>query len=334
MVDFEVPDFFDPANATNVNFSPSLPTIFQYANEHLKTNDIQQSYADKSRIELLLIDCQKDLCFSPYFDSPEQPRGDNAVRIAKFIYKNLPCISYITSLMRSHFPYQIFSPLWWVNANGEHVGDMTTISSADLRSGKYRPAPEVSQFASGRYSWASRQVEHYITSLEGKGYQLCVKPFHCLMGSDGWNMVGIIQEAFWFHCVTRSTQPNLQIYENNPWIECHSAFGSDCLTRWDGKGCLDQKDTALMLRLLQNDCLFIAGYSAFHPITATIDDLLRQIMITDPALAKKVYLLTDCMVPVATSDTNIQEVYERYSDAGINLVSSTETINLNEYRFK
>ncbi|WP_135074882.1 hypothetical protein [Terasakiella sp. SH-1] len=325
MTDIEVPEFFDPANGANRSFSPALPEIMGHAKEYVASHNIQKAQADKIRIELLLIDCQKDFCFPSAFIPEEREVSEKTVRIVEFIYRNLPHISYITTMMRSHFPYQIFLPLWWMDKCGRNVEAATVITSEDVWSEKYKPSPEVSQFAGGTYNWVCKQSEYYAKSIESMGHQLHIKPFHCLMGSDGWNLAGVIQEACWFHAVTRGIQPGLQLYDTNPWTECYSIFGPDCLTRWDGKGALDQRNTALFQKLRHNDFLVFAGGSTFHSIIPTVDDLINEIFSTDPMLARKVYLLKDC---IGYGEEEKGKICEKYETAGINVVKSAVFIEM------
>ena len=63
----------------------------------------------------------------------------------------------------------------------------------------------------------------------------------------------------------------------------------------------------------------------------TIADLLNEINAADPTLAKKVYLLEDCTSPVVipgvidfTDQAN--EAFQRFADAGMNIVKSTDPI--------
>lgn len=326
MTDLEVPNLFNPAHGRDLNFSPSMPDVIEAANQYKKRHNIQNGFEDRTRVELLLIDCQKDFCF-PVSPGQSEDQGTNvSIRIAEFIYRNLPYISYITTMMRIHWPYQIFSPIWWVDERGNNIEPATVISSEDIRLGKFQPSPEVSQFTGTNYTWALKQSEFYVKAIEDMGHQLRIHPFHCLMGSHGSNMTGIVQEACWFHSIARGVQPNLQIYDTNPWTECRSVFGADYLLRWDGKGALDQKDAALAHRLLNNDHLLIAGYSGYHSITSTLDDLMHEISFSDPGLTRKIHILTDCILSSSETGADVKEAFEDYNTAGMKLVKSTEPI--------
>ena len=70
---------------------------------------------------------------------------------------------------------------------------------------------------------------------------------------------------------------------------------------------------------------------------SSIDDLLQQILTHDPKLASKVYIMTDCMSSVAVPDgkggfvadftDQAQQAFDRFANAGMHLVRSTDPID-------
>nr|MBA3540226.1 nicotinamidase [Deltaproteobacteria bacterium] len=73
-----------------------------------------------------------------------------------------------------------------------------------------------------------------------------------------------------------------------------------------------------------------------HCVKSTIDDLLTEIAAADPVLARKVYLVTDCMSSVTVPDgkgglaadftSQAETALQKFADAGMNLVRSTDPI--------
>ena len=69
---------------------------------------------------------------------------------------------------------------------------------------------------------------------------------------------------------------------------------------------------------------------------SSIDDLLEEIVRFDRNLAKKIYILTDCMSSVTVPDgkggfvadfsDDAKKAQERFSNAGMHLVSSSTPI--------
>ena len=69
---------------------------------------------------------------------------------------------------------------------------------------------------------------------------------------------------------------------------------------------------------------------------SSIDDLLSEILSTDPYLARKVYILADCMSAVTVPDgrggfladftPQAEAALARFAQAGMRLVNSTEPV--------
>jgi nicotinamidase-related amidase len=100
---------------------------------------------------------------------------------------------------------------------------------------------------------------------------------------------------------------------------------------------LGQRNTQFISTLLASDAVVIAGQAASHCVKSTIDDLLTEIVAQDPALAKKVYLVTDCMSAVTVPDgkggffadftDDADKALQRFAAAGMHLVKSTDPIS-------
>ena len=103
--------------------------------------------------------------------------------------------------------------------------------------------------------------------------------------------------------------------------------------RHDGRP-LAQKNTLFLKTLLSADAVIIGGQAASHCVKSSIDDILNEIAATDPALCKKIYLLTDCMSAVTVPDGaggfvadftgDAERALRRFEAAGMNLVKSTD----------
>src|SRR5688500_4243123 len=127
--------------------------------------------------------------------------GDGAVddsrRIAEFVYRNLGFLTNVTTTLDTHFAYQIFSPSFWIDEDGQQPAPFRAVTADEVKAGKLRPNPAVAGWlCGGNLSWLGREVVHYCEELERAGkYQLYLWPPHCLLGSDGHALVGVLQEA-------------------------------------------------------------------------------------------------------------------------------------------
>ncbi|HEY3355872.1 MAG TPA: nicotinamidase, partial [Polyangia bacterium] len=186
----------------------------------------------------------------------------------------------------------------------------------------------------GNYAWLLKEVEHYCAELERAGkYQLYLWPPHCILGSEGHTLAGVVHEARMFHSFARGVQSWVEIKGTHPLTENYSVLRPEVLTRHDGEA-LAQRNTVFLATLLAADAVIIAGQAASHCVKSTIDDLLGEIRAQDPDLVRKVYILTDCMSAVTVPDgkgglaadftPQADEALRRFADAGMHLVRSTQ----------
>src|SRR6187455_639698 len=298
-----LPDFFDPKRAADWSYRPDAATLAAKATPWRAQHRIKPSAADEKRIHLLLIDVQKDFCFpeGTLYVAGRSGRGaiDDSRRIAEFIYENLAAITDITTTLDTHLAYQIFFPSFWLDRDGAPLQPFRTITADQIAAGEVRPNPAMAKWlCNGNYTWLCKQVLFYCEELERAGkYQLYLWPPHCQLGSDGHALAGIIHEARLFHAFARTSQSHVEVKGGNPLTENYSVLRPEVLSRFDGAA-LAQRNTQFVQTLLSADAVYIAGQAASHCVKSTIDDLLGEIAAQDPSLAKKVYLLTDCMSAV------------------------------------
>lgn len=335
------PKLFEPKNADEYRYSPDAQAVFEAATAHRAVHSIRPSASDDVRVHLLLIDVQKDFCFpeGSLFVAGRSGRGalDDNRRIAELIYRNLGCISEITTTMDTHFAFQIFFPSFWLTEAGVAPAPHTVVKTEQLRSGKLRPNPAIAKWlCNGNYGWLLEQVKHYTEQLERGGkYELYLWPPHCLLGSDGHALSGVLQEARLFHAFARSAQSWVEVKGGNPLTENYSVLRPEVLTRHDG-AVLAQRNTQFLQTLLAADVVAIAGQAASHCVKSSIDDLLDEILSKAPELARKVCIVTDCMSAVTVPDgrgglaldftADAERALQRFADAGMHLVRSDQPI--------
>jgi nicotinamidase-related amidase len=339
--DLPFPVFYNHKSAERWGYHPKEDILFAAAEDWRTSLDIRPAGSDKANIHLLLIDVQKDFCFpeGALFVAGRSGRGavDDSRRIAEFIYRNLDVLTSITTTMDTHFAHQIFFPAFWVDREGKTLSAHRQITTRDIDAGEVRPNPAVTKWlCGGNYTWLMKQVRHYCESLEKAGkYTLYLWPPHCLLGSDGHALVGAVHEARLFHAYVRGAQSWVEVKGGNPLTENYSVMAPEVLTRFDGQP-LAQRNTLFLKTLLSADAVIIAGQAASHCVKSSIDDILGEIATQDRALAKKIYLLTDCMSSVTVPDgkggfvadftAEAETALRKFADAGMNLVKSTDPI--------
>jgi nicotinamidase-related amidase len=338
-----VPSFYDPARAADWGYRPDLQKLFEEAPAWRARHGIRPSGSDKTKIHLLLIDVQKDFCFpqGTLYVGGRSGRGalEDNDRIARFVYANLGRLTDVTCTLDTHFPYQIFFPSFWLDRDDRPLGPHREITTDEIRRGEVKPNPAVAWWlCNGNYAWLQKQVEFYCAELEKAGkYRLYLWPFHCILGGEGHALAGVVQEARVFHAFARGSKDWMEVKGGNSLTENYSVLSPEVLLRWDGQP-LAQRNTQFIKTLLEADAVVIAGQAASHCVKSSIEDLLSEIKAHDERLARKVYILQDCMSAVAVPDParpgeflfdftpQAEAALKLFAAEGMNVVRSTDPL--------
>ncbi len=335
------PAFYDGGHAAQWAYRPDAARLFEAAGPYREQHGVRLSGSDRMRTHLLLIDVQRDFCFpeGTLYVGDRSGRGavEDSDRIARFVYRNLGVLTEITATLDTHFPFQIFFPSFWMDENDRPLCAHREILTDEIRKGQVKPNPAVASWlCGGDLAWLRRQVAFYCAELEKAGkYRLYLWPPHCLLGGDGHALAGVIQEARLFHSYVRGAQNSIELKGGNALTENYSVLAPEVLARFDGQ-VLAERNTPFIKTLLESDALVIAGQAASHCVKSSIEDLLVEIQATDETLARKVYILEDCMSSVAVPDAArpgeflfdftalAKEALERFAAAGMHVVRSTD----------
>jgi nicotinamidase-related amidase len=284
---------------------------------------------------LLAIDVQNTFCISDFelFVAGRSGMGavEDNTRLCQFIYRNLGQITAIFPTMDTHTAIQIFHPIFWINAAGEHpVPAATTITLEDVQQGRWQVNPAIAHsLTNNDYESLQRHALHYTHHLTAAGkYPLTIWPYHSMLGGIGHALVSAVEEAIFFHCIARHSQTQFEVKGSNPLTENYSVLRPE-VTRGARGEAIAQKNTPLIQKLLDFDKVLIAGQAKSHCVAWTIDDLLTEIQAIDPGLARKVYLLEDCTSPVVVPGVvdfteQANGAFQRFADAGMQVVKSTD----------
>ncbi len=305
------------------------------AEEWARVQGVTPASSDATRICLVAVDVQNTFCIPGFelFVGGRSGTGavDDTRRLCEFIYRNLGSITQIVPTMDTHQAIQIFHPIYLVNDEGEHPAPYSIVSAADLEAGLWRFNPTVSASLDMDREEGDRYLLHYARTLEEGGkYGLTVWPYHSMLGGIGHALVSALEEAIFFHDVARATQAEFQVKGNNPLTEHYSALGPEVTEGPDG-AIIAERNTTLVDKLGTYDAVVIAGQAKSHCVAWTIDDLLADLRERDDSLARRVYLLEDCTSPVVVPGVidytdEADAAFQRFADAGMNVVRSVETL--------
>jgi nicotinamidase-related amidase len=328
-----IPPHFEPDRVDELRRLPyeQLATSAeQWAAEH----GLRPAADDRFRICLLAVDVQNTFCLPDFELFVAGRSGTGAVddnrRLCAFIYRNLDAITDVVLTLDTHQPVQIFHAIWLVDDAGNHPAPYTIVSAADVESGRWRVNPVIADAVGRDLDYLERHLLHYTRELERGGkYNLMIWPYHALLGGVGHALVAAVQEAIFFHTVSRLAQPQLEIKGQNPLTEHYSVLGPEVTTGPDGD-VIGEKNRALIDRLLEFDAVVIAGQAKSHCVAWTIADLLEA-QGRERRLAERTYLLEDCTSPVVVPGSvdytdEADAAFARFAEAGMNIVRSTEPI--------
>ncbi len=226
-----IPPHFDPnsvGDVWKVDYERRFKDAIAWANDY----SIQPAYQDETKIVLIAIDIQNTFCIPGYELYVGGRSGTGAVddnrRLCEFIYRNLRWITKIVASMDTHTAFQIFHPIFLVNQFGEHPAPNTQISCEDIKENRWMFNPQLAAILNINPDEGQKHLIYYTEQLKIRGkYDLTIWPFHSMLGGIGHALVPAVEEAFFFHSVSRSTATKFEIKGSHPLTEHYSILGPE-----------------------------------------------------------------------------------------------------------
>lgn len=318
--------------------------IASVASEWTKKHKIEPACEDDHKICLILVDVQNTFCIPGFelFVGGRSGTGavDDNTRLTEFIYRNVHNITEIIPTMDTHQTMQIFHSIFFVNQEGEHPEPYTQITVQDIREGRWRFNKTLAHMLPYSVEYIEQHLLHYTQELEESGkYNLTIWPYHAMFGGLGHALVSSIEEAIFFHSISRFSQPFVHVKGDHPLTEHYSVLSPEVSDGSDGKPLPKRSESlfgnpagldSIFNKLVDFDAVVIAGQAKSHCVAWTIADLLDQAK-TKSEFVEKIYLLEDCtssvVIPGVIDYTEqADKAFKEFSDAGMNVVSSTELI--------
>jgi len=326
------PPHYDPQTVGEVWKVPYQQRM-EDAERWTRDHAIRPASTDRFSISLLLVDVQNTFCV-PGFELFVAGRSGNAAvddnrRLCAFIYGNLHRVTEICPTLDTHQAAQIFHSIFLVDREGRHPPAYSIITLEDILQGVWRFNEKLAASLSIDADYGQEYVRHYVGRLQERGkYNLTIWPFHAMLGGIGHAMVSGVEEAVFFHSICRYSQPDFQVKGTNPLTENYSVLCPEVLKGPSGEE-IAHRNVRFIEKLFDVDAVIIAGQAKSHCVAWTVEDLLAEIQLSDKALAEKIYLLEDCSSPVVIPDVidyteEADAAFERFSDAGMHIVRSTD----------
>lgn len=356
----ETPHFTSPDRAGEWNFRYDVAALARQSAEWARAKQIKPAGSDVIRVCLLIIDGQKDFTNKEgtLYVAGRSGTGaiDDCSRTARFIYRNARVITDIKCTLDSHSTHQIFYATFWQGPNGELLSPHTLIvpgpggrmdnvglDGALIHAG-VTPRIEMlyvvfgydvqAQKVKGSYNWLVQYCRHYVEKLAKSNKKaLYLWPPHTLVGEDGHALNGALREGVHFHSFARGTHNFSEIKGGLFIAENYSVFAPEVMEDHTGRA-FAQRNTALLETIISYDAVIIVGQAKSHCVYSSADDALGWLVLKDPNLAKRIYLVEDCMSSVVVGPhggpgdfTDIGDAgIDKFRSAGANVVKSTDPI--------
>jgi len=275
--------------------------------------------ASRGNDALFLIDTQIGFCqpgAGLYVNGAEK----DIANISEFIYRNTGNLAKIFLSMDTHHVHQIFFPSFWRDESGRSPAPYTIIAYDDLLAKRWFPRRDE--------AWA----EAYVRRLEEQGkYQLCIWPYHTMLGSVDHALQPLLYEACLYHSLVRGEPLRFVLKGEQPLTENYSVFAPEVeLLQTGGKDrSVGVFNRGLAEQLGSYDRIFIAGEASSHCVKATIEDFLSYAAENNPELTSRLCILADCMSPVspvpgADFPLIAAKALEDFAAAGAKVVRSSD----------
>ncbi|HIU63610.1 MAG TPA: nicotinamidase [Candidatus Avacidaminococcus intestinavium] len=274
---------------------------------------------DLGRDALFIIDAQVGFCM-PGANLYVPGAENDVARLCEFIYRNKQSLAKVICSLDTHYVYQIFHSAYWRNEKGEMPEPYTIITYEDVIENKWQPI-------------ANRELAlDYLRQLEeASKYQLCIWPYHTMLGSVDHALQPILSESVFYQALFSNSPTEFILKGEEVLTENYSVCAPEVtvLHQQDKKIAVGEFNMALVEKLLKYDRVFIAGEASSHCVKATVEDILAVIKKTDPRAASKLYLLADCMSPVpalpgADFPQMAEEALQKFAKTGVHVVCSKE----------
>jgi nicotinamidase-related amidase len=325
-----LPPHFDPdqvAEVWRVPYQERAEQAERWAAEHA----ISPATESRQKVALLLVDVQNTFCIPGFelFVGSRSGRGavEDNLRLCRFLYANLGRITQVVLTLDTHRIGPIFHPCHLVSDKGEHPAPFTLISVADVEAGRWHFNRALASSIGVDPDYAERNLLHYTRRLAATGkYQLTVWPYHAMLGGIGHALVSAVEEAVFFHGITRASQPRFEIKGDHPLTEHYSVLGPEVLDGPNG-ATIGTRNLELVDDLLRFDALIVAGQAKSHCVAWTLEDLIAEDHRRGSDFSKRIYLLEDCCSPVVIPRVidyteAADEAFERFAAAGAHRVRS------------
>ncbi len=284
---------------------------------------------DGQRILLIGIDYQNAFVVPDASQvAPGEPFGTLSVPGAKqdlynylrFFYNNFEKITRVMLSVDTHYVWQIFHNSMWRDEAGQAVPPLTPITTADIQSGKYR-------FVGGDPNEAYKCVSYLEKANKGGVF---LWPYHCLIGTSGWNLDPQLMQMVHFHSAARNVEPIIGFKGTDKFSEMYGVLEPEYNPRnIVTKALLDaiasfDNSTGELNKFIW-DKIIIGGEAGSHCLAESVRQILKR-FVNYPDIIQRIYILKDCTSAVGGFEKQMNDAFDEFQRMGVNIVNSTDLI--------
>ena len=260
---------------------------------------------DSPKRLVLAIDEQKDFMEGGSLAVPGS-LGD-IERACKCIYNNMAGISRIMCSLDTHTAHQIFHPCWWVNENGDHPAPYTVITYEDVANNHWRPV-----------IGDPRDSIQYLKELEkGSKKMLCIWPYHCISGTEGFTLENEFAKMVYFHSVARKSVNHMIQKGTDPYSEMYGIIKPE----YSKKNFLN---TPVLTAIEKFDEIYVVGEAASHCLMESVKQIAEH-FASRPEVTQKITILEDCTSPIPGFENDTASAFANFKNSyGIKFAKSTD----------
>lgn len=305
----------------------------------MPTTTIQATKVPSGGTTLLIIDAQNDFHPGEQNTLSITNADQDAERITQLILDSIDAstgtssISRIVATLDTHHKLHIAHPTFWKNEKDEHPPPFTTISCTDIQNGKWKPRPnlkipfgalnnvldlnilndgrsksDIIIDTEGNIDLLSYVIQ-YTKALESSGkFTLTIWPEHCLIGSQGHNIVPNIHNALQEWSLITGTSVEYVQKGENILTEMYSVLKAEVPISSD-----TTFNHELFASLNASDKIIVCGQALSHCVNYSVVDLMEKMDVME---RKKVVLLSDCASPVYMCEKDAEEFLEYVKKKG------------------
>jgi len=218
-------------------------------------------------------------------------------------------ITKITATLDSHYPMQVFHPMFWVNSEGNHPNPFTMISVSDVKNGTWRASVVGLQ----------KKALEYVQKLEAQGSDpLICWPEHCLISSSGHGLDPDLLNAMNKWSRNKLSKVNWTVKGDFYMSEHYGALRAEVEYPEEPS---TQLNTNVINSLQSADVILIAGEALSHCVRKTVCQIADT--FGDDNI-KKFVLLEDCCSNVTGFEKLGQDFVSQMTKRGMKVAKSTE----------